>query len=191
MSTSFSSFGLKAGWLHVWWALFLAPVIVASVHVVLAQEERTVLEPQVVVVQFEPGIVIGEQAAKTGLTAFDRTVARYQVEVIERAFPFLDYVEPTPKTAKNLAALRRTYYVRYRTETDPTRVVRALSAVQGILYAEPVLVNHMFDSDNRHIEGRRVLACLMAETGREQSNGSQDVCDERQPWARTLAQSGG
>ena len=146
MSTSFSSFGLKTGWLHVWWALFLAPVSVASVRVVLAQEEQTVFETRVVVVQFEPGIVIGAGAAKTGLTAFDRTVARYQVDVIERAFPFLDYVEPTRKTAKNLAALRRTYYVRYRTETDPARVARTLSAVQGVVYAEPVLVNHVFDS---------------------------------------------
>ena len=66
--------------------------------------------------------------------------------MIERAFPFLDYVEPTPKTAQNLAALRRKYYVRYRTETDPERVARALSAVRGVVYAEPVLINRVFGS---------------------------------------------
>jgi subtilisin family serine protease/Leucine-rich repeat (LRR) protein len=112
--------------------------------VVLAQEPQSTFEPRVVIVQFEPGTVIGAGVAKTGLTAFDRTVARYEVEVIERAFPFLDYVEPTPKTAQNLAALRRTYYVRYRTETEPERVARALSAVQGVVYAEPVLVHRVF-----------------------------------------------
>ena len=139
-------FGLQAGRARVWRSLFLVLVSVASVRLVLAQEEQPEYEPKVVVVQFEPGVVIGERAAKTGLTAFDRTMARYEVEVIERAFPFLDYVESTPKTAQNLAALRRTYYVRYRTETDPERVARALSAVQGLVYAEPVLINRVFGS---------------------------------------------
>ena len=140
----FLFFGLQAGRVRVWWALFLVLISVASGRVVLAQEEQPVFEPRVVVIQFEPGIAIGAGAAKTGLAAFDRAVARYQVEVIERAFPFLDYVEPTPKTAKNLAALRRTYYVRYRTETDPERVAQALSAVQGVVYAEPVLIHRMY-----------------------------------------------
>ncbi len=146
MSTHFSLFGLLAARVRVRWALLLVLASVVSVHVVTAQEEQPVYEPNVVVVQFEPGVVIGERAAKTGLTAFDRTVAHYEVEVIERAFPFLDYVKPTPKTAQNLAALRRTYYVRYRTETDPERVARALSAVRGVVYAEPVLINRVFDS---------------------------------------------
>ena len=146
MSNCFPFFGLQAGLVRAWRALFLVLISIVFVRVVLAQEQQPVFEPRVVVVQFEPGVVIGERAAKTGLTAFDRTVARYQVEVIERAFPFLDYVEPTPKTAKNLAALRRTYYVRYRTETDPVRVSKVLSAVQGVGYAEPVLVNRVFDS---------------------------------------------
>ncbi len=145
MSTYFSLFDLKADRLHVWRASVLILAGVASVHVVLAQGQQPVFEPRVVVVQFEPGTVIGAGVAKTGLTAFDRTVARYQVEVIERAFPFLDYVKPSPKTAQNLAALRRTYYVRYRTEADPERVARALSAVRGVVYAEPVLINRVFD----------------------------------------------
>ena len=146
MSTYFSLFGLLPARARVRWALFLVLASVVSVRVVAAQEEQSVYEPKVVIVQFEPDVVIGERAAKTGLAAFDRTVARYEVEVIERAFPFLDYVEPTPKTAHNLAALRRSYYVRYRTETDPERVARALSAVQGVVYAEPVLINRVFGS---------------------------------------------
>ena len=146
MSTCFPFYGLQAGRVRAWRALLLTLISVVSLRVVLAQQEQPVFEPRVVVVQFEPGIVIGERAAKTGLTAFDRTVARYQVEVIERAFPFLDYVEPTPKTAKNLAALRRTFYVRYGTETDPENVARVLSAVQGVVYAEPALVHRVFNS---------------------------------------------
>ena len=134
---------------NLWRALFLVLISVVFVRVVLAQKQQPAFEPQVVVVQFEPGIVIGKRAAKTGLTAFDRTVARYQVDVIERAFPFLDYVEPTPKTAKNLAALRRTYYVRYRTPTDPEYVARVLSAVQGVVYVQPVLVNRVLDSGSQ------------------------------------------
>ena len=145
MSTYFSLFGLKADRLHVWRALVLILIGVASVHVVLAQGQQAVFEPRVVVVQFEPGTVKGERAAKTGLAAFDRMVARYQVEVIERAFPFLDYVEPTLKTAQNLGALRRTYYVRYRADTDPERVARALSAVRSVVYAEPVMINRVLD----------------------------------------------
>ncbi len=144
MSACISFSGLQAGRVRVWWALLLVLVSIAYVRVALVQEQQPVFTPRVVVVQFEPGIAIGERAAKTGLTAFDSTVARYQVEVIERAFPFLDYVEPTPKTAQNLAALRRTYYVRYRTETDPERVARALSAVRGVVYAEPILIHRMY-----------------------------------------------
>jgi subtilisin family serine protease/Leucine-rich repeat (LRR) protein len=144
MSTCFSLFSLHADRVRVWRALFLVLISVASAHVVLAQEQQPVFAPRVVVVQFEPGTVIGAGAAKTGLTAFDRTIARYEVEVIERAFPFLDHVEPTPKTAQNLAALRHTYYVHYRTETDPERVAQTLSAVRGVVYAEPVLIHRMY-----------------------------------------------
>ena len=146
MSSCFPPFGLLAGRVRAWRAVFLVLISVVVVRVVLAQEEQPVFESRVVVVQFEPGVVLGERAAKTGLTAFDRVVASYQMEVIERAFPFLDYVEPTPKTAKNLAALRRTYYVRYRTETDPEHVARVLSAVPGVVYVEPVFVNRVSDS---------------------------------------------
>ncbi len=147
MSIHSSFFDLRADRLHIWRALFLVLVSVVSGRVVLAQDQQSAFAPQVVVVQFEPGTVKGERAAKTGLTAFDHTVARYQVEVIERAFPFLDYVEPTPKTAQNLVALRSTYYVRYRTETDPERVARALSAVRGVVYAEPLLINRVFEPE--------------------------------------------
>ncbi len=116
----------------------------------LAQEQPA-YEPHVVVVQFEPGIVIGEGVAKAGLQVFDRMAARYGVHTIERVFPFLDHVQPTPETARNLAALRRTYYVRYSADDDPGDVAKALMDVPGVTYAEthavPVLASRLMGSD--------------------------------------------
>jgi len=112
----------------------------------VAQERAPEFKEQVVVVQFDSDIVIGKGATKTNLSGFDRAAARYDVYKIERAFPFLDYVEPTPKTAENLDALRRTYYVRYRAQADPRRVSRDFSSEIGVVYAEPVLVFRRYES---------------------------------------------
>ena len=109
-------------------------------HLVAAQEPVPEFKDQVVVVQFESGTTIGETATKTNLSGFDRAAERYDVYKIERVYPFLDYVKPTPKTAENLDALRRTYYVRYRAQADPVRVSRDFSSEFGVVYAEPVLV---------------------------------------------------
>jgi len=98
-------------------------------------------------VQVEPGVTIVEGAAKTGLEAFDRTAARYGVQSIERVFPFLDHVQPTPKTRRNLVALRHTYYVRYSAGDDPERVAEVLASAPGVIYAEPVIVNRLLESE--------------------------------------------
>ena len=127
--------------------IFLSILIfVGFSHLVAAQERVPEFKDQVVVVQFESGIFIGEGVAKTNLIGFDRVAERYDVYRIERVYPFLDYVEPTPKTAKNLEALRRTYYVRYRAQTDPERVSRNFSSEFGVAYAEPVLVTRTYGS---------------------------------------------
>lgn len=115
-------------------------------HLVAAQEPVPEFKDQVVVVQFESGTTIGKRATKTNLPGFDRAAERYDVYEIERVFPFLDNVEPTPKTAENLDALRRTYYVRYRAQTDPVRVSRDFSSEFGVVYAEPVLVVRRYGS---------------------------------------------
>ena len=107
-------------------------------------------QPQVVVVQFESGTHVAAGAAKTGLQVFDRRAALYQVHQITRAFPFLDYIRPNPKTARNLEALRRTYYVRYSAEVEPQRVAKVLGATTGVVYAEPVATNRIIDSDIRN-----------------------------------------
>ena len=116
-------------------------------HLAAAQEPVPEFKDQVVVVQFESGIMIGEGSAKTNLlSGFDRAAERYDVYRIERVYPFLDYVEPTPKTAENLDALRRTYYVRYGLQTDPEQVSRDFSSESGVVYAEPVLVTRRYGS---------------------------------------------
>ena len=107
---------------------------------VLAQSVPEVV-PHVVVVQFEAGISLPGKTATTGLQVFDRKAAAYGVHTIERVYPFLDHVDPTPKTRRNLLAMRRTYYVRYNADVIPERVSRDLSFAPGIVYAEPVPVN--------------------------------------------------
>ena len=116
-------------------ALLLSLTLVAPLA---AAQDRPEYEDHVVVVQFAPDVLIANKSGATGLQDFDRSAAHYGVYLIERAFPFLDHVQPTPETAQNLAALRRTYYVRYSADEDPRRVAKALAADPGVTYAEPV-----------------------------------------------------
>ncbi len=115
-------------------------------HVASAQERKPDFMDHVVVVQFAPGIPIGETAAKTNLSGFDRKAARYDVYRIERVYPFLDYVEPTPETAEDLAALRDTYYVRYRADENPIQVSEDFALAQHVIYSEPVLRMRRYES---------------------------------------------
>ncbi|MDE2833565.1 MAG: S8 family serine peptidase [Bacteroidota bacterium] len=121
-------------------ALGIIPVLCLGADRAWAQSLPEVV-PHVVVVQFEAGVSLSGKTATTGLQIFDRNAAVYGVHTIERMFPFLDHVEPTPKTRRNLLALRRTYYVRYRADMPPDRVSRDLAFAPGIVYAEPVPVN--------------------------------------------------
>ncbi len=116
-------------------ALLLSLALVAPLA---AAQDSPEYEDHVVVVQFAPDVFIANKSGTTGLQDFDRRAAYYGVYLIERAFPFLDHVQPTPKTAQNLAALRRTYYVRYSADEDPRRVATALASGTGITFAEPV-----------------------------------------------------
>ncbi len=112
-------------------------------------QELPVYESQVVVVQIEPSVAIVEGAAKTGLEAFDRTATRYGIHTIERVYPFLDHVQPTPKTRQNLVALRHTYYARFSAGDDPEQVAKALASAPGVIYAEPVIINRLLESEVR------------------------------------------
>ena len=95
---------------------------------------------EVVVVQFAPEIPVSNKVSSIGLQAFDQKAAQYGVHMIERVYPFLDYVQPTPETRSNLMALRRTYYVRYGANATPNNVADDLASVQGVVYAEPLFM---------------------------------------------------
>jgi hypothetical protein len=97
--------------------------------------------PKVVVVQFESGVSIAHKSESTGLQEFDIKASQYQVHLIERVYPFLDHVQPTPKTRRNLMVLRQTYYVRYDSDATPEQVAEDLHLALGVVYAEPVVVN--------------------------------------------------
>ena len=142
MITRLLTWGLQAR--LFFWFLRWVFIVLWAVPSGLAQEQP-IYEPQVVVVQVEPGLAIVEGAGKTGLEVFDRTAAEYSVHTIERVFPFLDHVQPTPKTRQNLVALRHTYYVRYSAGDDPERVAKALALSPGVIYAEPVIVNRLLE----------------------------------------------
>ncbi len=108
---------------------------------VVKEQDRPEYVPRVVVVQFAPEVFVVNKTSATGLQEFDRRAGQYGVYLIERVYPFLDYVEPTPKTRRNLMALRRTYYVRYSAGAAPKQVAGDLAAAPGVAYAEPVPVN--------------------------------------------------
>lgn len=94
--------------------------------------------PHLIVVQFEPDARPADGVSKTGLTAFDRLAARIQVHTIERVAPFLDQIEPTAATMKDLEALRRTFYVHYQSNDDPLEVASMLGSAPGVVYSEPL-----------------------------------------------------
>ena len=97
-----------------------------------------------IVVQFTADTQVAGKSGRTGLADFDARASRYKVYSIERVYPFLDNVEPTPKTRKNLLALRRTYYVYYQAEAAPDIVAGDFSGISGVVYAEPLLRNRFY-----------------------------------------------
>ena len=115
------------------WFVFMVPVVAA--------QDTPEYVPNVVVVQFAPGVVLANKASTSGMQEFDQRAARYGMHLIERVYPFLDHVEPTPKMRRNLLALCRTFYVRYSADAAPNQVADDLSDAPGVVYAEPMLVN--------------------------------------------------
>ena len=116
----------------------LAPVWTKSVA---TAQDLPEYESHVVVVQFGPEISIQNKSDRTGLQSFDRSAEAYDVHTIERVYPFLDQVQPTPRIRHNLMALRRTYFVRYSVNAAPTDVAEVLAMSPGVVYAEPLLIN--------------------------------------------------
>ena len=120
--------------------ILLVPVLLLCTDRAWTQNAPEVM-PHVVVVQFKAEISLPGNAAKTGLQVFDQKAAAYGAHTIERVYPFLDYADPTPKTRRNLLALRRAYYVRYSADVNAEGVSSDLALAPGVVYAEPVPVN--------------------------------------------------
>ncbi len=120
--------------------LLLMPVIFCTASMSLGQDRQR-YAPGMVAVQFLPEVA-HKTGLDTGLQEFDQKVALFGGYSMERIYPFLDYVDPTPKIRQNLLALRRTYYVRYHSNAPPEQVADELKSSRGILYAEPVAINH-------------------------------------------------
>ena len=98
--------------------------------------------PNIVTVQFEPGVIALNTDLRTGLQEFDRKIERYEAKSIERLLPFLDHVSPTPQTRQNLQALRWTYYIEYASDIHPAQVADDLGSTPGVVYAEPWTIYH-------------------------------------------------
>jgi len=110
---------------------------------VIAQRDPE-FQSGVIVVQFDTTMQVLGKSNLTGLRAFDQLTVLHEVYLIERVYPFLDHVTPTPATRKNLLALRRTYYVRYHGDTDPVQVSDSFSSVNGVTYAEPLMIHRSY-----------------------------------------------
>ena len=115
---------------------------------VASAQNNTQYQPSVIVVQFDSTTQFIRKNGLTGLEVFDRLASEYKIYTIERVYPFLDHVTPTPAIRKNLFALRRTYYVRYNADIDPVTVSRSLSNVPEVVYAEPIPVNRIHTSNH-------------------------------------------
>ncbi len=125
--------------------VFVVMALVSAVQLMPISFAQTVPELQsgVIIVQFDSTMQIREKSTKTGLAAFDQMVSEYQIYEIERIYPFLDHVTPTPSIRKNLLALQRTYYVRYHAQVTPQKVSERFSSIQGVVYAEPLIINRL------------------------------------------------
>ena len=131
-------------------AVFLFPTLGSNRSLdctVWPDPEPQVYESQVVVVQMSRAQPSWKEPPRRAC-CLDRTAARYGVYTIERVFPFLDHVQPRKDQAES-RALRHTYYVRYSTGDDPERVAKRWPSIPGVIYAEPVIVNRLLESEVR------------------------------------------
>ncbi len=133
---------------------FVAMFMILIFHLYLPQanaQQPAAYQSGMVVVQFDSTRHITAKLNWRGLEGLVRIASRYEIYEIERVYPFLDHVEPTPVLWKNLMALRRTYYVRYHSDADPVAVSVSLLNVAGVVYAEPVPINRMHMESQREI----------------------------------------
>jgi len=126
-------------------SLWFIHVIAVCTPIVWAQDSESMYRDQMIVVQFDQESIAGISKTSSGLSGFDLRAADIGVYSIDRMYPFLDYVQPSPKTEDNILALRRTYYVHYSAPIDPYQVAQELAEEQGVTYAEHVPIYRFQD----------------------------------------------
>lgn len=76
-------------------------------------------------------------SGKTGYAIFDEVAARYGVQSIEKAFPFLDVVAANRTLTPEAESLRNIYKANYTGPYAPTLVASELSRDPAVVLAEP------------------------------------------------------
>jgi hypothetical protein len=92
----------------------------------------------VVIVKFSVPQAIHKGGSQTGLPSLDKTLRRYGVSSINRAFPL-----PNRALGSKGQELRRIYRIRYSSGEDPYRVARHLANNPNIEYAVPWYVHRI------------------------------------------------
>ncbi len=121
--------------------LFSLGMTHSELHAQVARN-ADVVQPGRLYVKFNRSEIDGV-GGKTGLPVFDEAAARYGVESLEKAFPFLDVIAQHRRLRPSTEVLRRVYSVSYSRPYAPETIARALAKDPAVVYAEPVPVHHV------------------------------------------------
>ncbi len=106
------------------------------------------ITPGWVVVKFWDDIAVSAAAGKTGLSAVDAVAEKYEVQAVEKMFPFLDRLSASKAAAfKGTARLQQVFKMKIDEQRDPKTVAASLNALEEVEYAEP-LYRHKIITDN-------------------------------------------
>ena len=97
------------------------------------------ITPGWVVVKFKEGIAVSAGAGKTGLSVVDVVAEKYEVQAIEKMFPFIDDLSASKAASfKGTALLQRVFRMKIDEQRDPRTVAAAFNALDEVAYAEPM-----------------------------------------------------
>lgn len=106
------------------------------------------ITPGWVVVKFKEGFAVSAGAGKTGVSAVDVVAERFEVQAVEKMFPFIDGLSASKaQSFKGIALLQRVFRMKIDEQRDPRTVAAAFNALDEVAYAEPmyrekIITNH-------------------------------------------------
>ncbi len=111
------------------WRELIACLTFAGVFAVsgFSQPMETLVEPDVILVQYEPGAYLGKAAYPSIL----------QIESVEAAFPFLEKLTGNRAQLASVQALKRVFRVRYGADISPYQAAAMIANNPEVKYAEP------------------------------------------------------